>query len=101
VLRPENRKRLRESGTVVWLSASVESILQRMARDETTAGRRPQLTTLGAEAEVARLLAERAPWYRECADLVVDTDSADPAAVAEEILRWLDRNAGRTGPGSQ
>ena len=37
VLREENRRRFGRAGPVVWLTASVETILERLAADETTA----------------------------------------------------------------
>ena len=66
--------RFARRGPVVWLTASVDTILERLAADPTTASRRPNLTTAGGRAEVEALLAERTPLYRECATLVVDTE---------------------------
>src|SRR5262249_54099067 len=71
VLREENRRILARADLVVWLHASVTTICQRMAEDKTTAARRPQLTAQGGAAEVVRLLAEREPFYRACAQLEI------------------------------
>ena len=89
VLRDANRKQLGKCGAVVWLQASPATILRRIAADVTTAGRRPNLTIVGGEAEVVRLLAERAPLYRQCADLEIDTEERSPADIAGEIIRYL------------
>jgi shikimate kinase len=89
VLREENRRALRSGGKVVWLTASPETILARIAADGTTAERRPQLTTAGGSAEVIELLAKRTPLYRQCADWQVDTEAKQPAAIATEILSLL------------
>jgi shikimate kinase len=86
VLRPENREVLKRSGRVVWLAASPETILARLAGDTTTIHRRPNLTTAGGKAEVYELLAERTPIYRALADSTVDTDGKDPERVADEVL---------------
>ena len=89
VLREENRRAISGAGPVVWLTASVDTILARVAADFSTAGRRPNLTTGGGRAEVESLLAVRTPLYRECATLVVDTENKTAAQVADEIAASL------------
>jgi shikimate kinase len=89
VLRDENRQAIRTAGSVVWLTASVETILERVAADETTARRRPNLTVAGGRAEIEELLAARTPLYRECATLTVDTEGKTAAEVADEIATSL------------
>jgi shikimate kinase len=88
VLREENRSAIR-SGQVVWLQADVETILARIAADPTTADRRPNLTAVGGAAEVSRLLSERTPVYRQCADLTVDTEGKTLVQVTDEIINGL------------
>ena len=95
VLRETNRKLLRRMGKVVWLCASPQTILRRVAEDPDSKRRRPNLTT-GGEQEVLELLAARTPIYRECADLVVDTEDKTPDQVAEEIVRRLELSASGT-----
>jgi shikimate kinase len=85
VLQPENRVALAGRAIVVWLRATPETILHRIAADPTTSERRPNLTC-GGLAEIEELLAVREPLYRQCADLTVDTDLASPADVAAEVL---------------
>jgi shikimate kinase len=89
VLREENRQAICATGPVVWLTASVETILERVAADSTTASRRPNLTTAGGRAEIETLLAIRTPHYRQCATLVVDTEGKTSAEVAAEIVANL------------
>lgn len=90
VLRPENRRLLRESfRPVVWLSAPPAVIRRRLAADPTTAVRRPALSGGDPLDEVAATVVRREPLYRECADHVVDTASATPATVADAITAWL------------
>ena len=89
VLREENRQAICAAGPVVWLTASVDAILERVAADSTTASRRPNLTTAGGRAEIEALLAIRTPFYRQCATLVVDTEGKTTAEVAEEIAAKL------------
>lgn len=89
VLREENRRAITGAGPVVWLTASVDTILTRISADSSTANRRPNLTTAGGRAEIESLLAVRTPLYRECATFVVDTESKTAAQVADEIAANL------------
>lgn len=89
ILREENRRALRSGGKVVWLTASIATILDRVQGDCTTAERRPQLTTAGGEAEVRQLLAKREPLYRATADVSVPTDGRSPGEIAAEIVQQL------------
>ncbi len=88
VLRKENRDAITAAGPVIWLTASIDTIVERLAADPTTVSRRPNLTT-GGRAEIESLLAIRTPLYRECATLVVDTEGKTPAQVAAEIVANL------------
>jgi len=85
VLRPANRKRLRESGCVFWLTGSPESLWRRLQADPETASRRPNLTRGGME-EIAEVLQAREALYRECADLSIPTDNRSPEEIANDIL---------------
>lgn len=89
ILRPENRDAIGRTGAVVWLTASVDAIVRRLAEDATTAERRPNLTKAGGRTEVAQLLAAREPFYRACATLEVDTQEKTPAEIADEIVAAL------------
>ncbi len=89
VLREDNREAICAAGPVVWLTASVDTILERVAADLTTTSRRPNLTAAGGRAEIEALLAIRTPHYQQCATLVVDTESKTSAEVAEEIAARL------------
>jgi shikimate kinase len=89
VLRESNRAAIAECGAVVWLRASVESIMRRLAEDAATAARRPNLTKAGGRTEIAELLAARTPFYRGCATLEVDTEQKTPAEIAGEIAARL------------
>jgi shikimate kinase len=86
VLRAENRAAIRGAAAVVWLTASGDTIESRLAADESTAQRRPNLTVAGGRVEIEQLLAAREPTYRECATLIVATDGKTSAEVADEVL---------------
>jgi shikimate kinase len=85
VLRENNRKRLRGSGLVVWLTAQAETIHRRLQGDPSTWDRRPALTAAPAREEIAELLRLREPQYRSCAHLTVSTESRTPGEIVAEI----------------
>ena len=74
-------------GAVVWLSAKVETLVDRLTRDLND---RPALTSAGAIAEIAEIVAKRAGFYRETAHFEVETDDIDPREVAEIVLERLE-----------
>jgi shikimate kinase len=84
VLREENRALLRASAWVVWLTADVETLWNRLDGDATSAERRPALLG-GGRAEIAEVLRSREPLYRDCADRVVSTAARTPAEVVADI----------------
>jgi len=84
VLDPDNRKLLRESGTVVWLRATLETMATRVGRGTG----RPLLGDDPAAA-LAALYPQREPLYAEVADIVVDVDDARPEDVVEQIAAAL------------
>lgn len=84
VIDPENRKRLARLGTVVCLSASVTTILERVSKST----QRPLLNNASPKDEIKRLLRERSLFYAE-ADLVVDTTGKEideVAGIVEEFI---------------
>jgi shikimate kinase len=89
ILDDATRRRLGQSGPVVWLKASVETLAKRIAADESTAERRPNLTSNSVTEEIADVLAQREPIYVACATLTVDAETHSPAEVVETILASL------------
>lgn len=86
VAEPTNRPLIKEMGWVVWLTASPAVLWQRVQADPATATQRPPLTADDGATELTTLLARREPWYRECADAVVDTTDLTPEAAARAVL---------------
>lgn len=87
ILREANRRVMRESGFVVYLTTSPETLWERLQRDPTTASRRPNLTASGGLDEVKTLLAARESLYREPADCTITSDDLSPEAVADAIFK--------------
>ncbi len=85
VLREENRQYLQSRGTVVYLQTSIEQQLERTARDRN----RPLLQTDDPESVLRKLLDQRDPLYKSCADIIIQTDKRHPRGVIKEILRQL------------
>lgn len=81
VLDPANRSLLRRAGVVVWLRAEPATLAARVGDG---AGR-PLLGDDPAGV-LARLDAERRPFYAEIADAVVDVDELSAPEVAERVL---------------
>ncbi len=72
ILRAQNVEALKKTGTVFWLTASVETIAKRIGGDN----QRPSLTgTKSFVDEIQDVLRERMPKYQAAADHVVITDN--------------------------
>ena len=93
VLDPENVRTLRETGTVIWLTARPDTILSRLGDDPGTAENRPALTDEGLAAEVRTTLAEREPLYAKAAHHSVETDGGGPAEIAGRIRALVNLGA--------
>jgi len=87
VLREENRRVLRDRGTVIYLMTTVEQQLRRTSRDRN----RPLLQCENREQVLYDMFAKRDPLYRSTADVSVRTDRRSPRAVVNEILRRVQR----------
>lgn len=85
VIDPKNRALLRRAGTVVWLRASPQTLLERVSGG---GGHRP-LLELDPAGVIERLDRERRPLYEEVADVVIDVDDIGPDAVADRVMAAL------------
>lgn len=88
VLRQANRQRLHDRGTVVYLTATVATQLER-TRDSD----RPLLKTADPGERLRQLLAERDPLYRATAHHVVATDGEPLAELVATILQTTGKQA--------
>lgn len=84
VLREDNRALLRRSAWVVWLSANIDTLWQRMQDDARTTDRRPPLLG-GGRSEVERVVHARASLYAACANFAASTEGRRPSEIAAEI----------------
>lgn len=81
-VRAENRAVLKELGTVIYLKASAETIYERVKKDTS----RPLLQCEAPKQKICGLLAERAAFYEEAADVTICVDGKTMKEVIEEIV---------------
>jgi len=84
VIAESNRQMMRNSGFVINLSASFESVLKRLEG----ATDRPLYSGQDAVNRVQRLMEERKQFYAD-ADIRIDTDNKSVEDVVAEILKVL------------
>ena len=85
ILSKENRKLLRQHGTVVYLHAPVSDLLQRTRLDKN----RPLLQTKNVHARLKELYLQRDSLYREMAHLVIDSSRQSIRHLANRLVRKL------------
>jgi len=91
VLAEENLQVMRESGTVVYLRARLESLWERTRHDSS----RPLLATPNPRERLSELLKQREPLYRAAAHIVVDSGPQSAATLVNRVLAALrSRSAG-------
>jgi len=77
-LASKNQEALGLMGFVIWLDATADVILERVA----VSGDRPLLNVKDPAGTIAKMLAERRPIYEEVSDLRVETDGLGIQDVA-------------------
>ncbi len=86
VLDADNRRRLRQSGLVVWLRASLPTLARRVGSGEGEGeGHRPLLQG-DRLAALRRLYQQRRPLYAQVADMVIDVELLTPEQVVQQVL---------------
>ncbi len=85
VLDPANRLLMKESGTVVYLRASVRVLFERLKEKKD----RPLLNRPDPEEALARIFQDRRSLYESCHDGAVDTEGKTPREVAEALIAKL------------
>jgi shikimate kinase len=85
VLSESNRQCLKSRGTVIYLSASIEQLLNRTQRDRN----RPLLQTEDPLARLEELMQIRDPLYREVADIIIKTDHSNIRSSVNRIIQQL------------
>ncbi len=83
VLRDENTKMMKESGRIVLLTATPETVYERV-KDSTD---RPLLNGNMNVEHIASLMEKRRELYANACDIKVATDGKTPDESADEILK--------------
>jgi len=86
ILRAETRAYLKQRGTVIYLRAGINQILQRTGRDKN----RPLLQTANPRRKLEELSRQRDPYYREVADFVIETGRPNVQFLVQAILSQLE-----------
>ena len=80
-----NTEALRESSTLVYLTASVDEILARTGKES----HRPLLKVDDPRKTIEELIAKRRPVYERYAEVTIETTDKTPKEVADEIRGLL------------
>ena len=88
VINANNRQHLSARGVVVYLLTPVQTQYQRTLKDR----RRPLLQTADPLKTLQELMNKREPLYQEIADFVIDTSKLTAKAVAQNIVKMIERS---------
>ena len=84
---PLAMQKMSEAGNIVWLKASVDTVIERTAQTSS----RPLIANLSqteTRLRIEKLLDSRKPFYSQ-ADFAVDTDGQDPGCLVDTICARL------------
>ena len=84
-VRKENRELMRQLGTVVYLQAQTDTLLERLQGDDT----RPLLQGVDLRERILQLTAQREDCYRQTAHVCLPTDELTIEEAAREIERII------------
>lgn len=90
ILDNENVRHMKDSGKLIWLKATPETITQRILQDKNTEDLRPALTSKGLLEEIEETLLNRRPYYENAMDFFVDTDKMGIDDICRTIIRRLE-----------
>lgn len=86
-LRERNVKEMKRNGKVVFLTASPETILERVRDDDD----RPLLNGHKNVEYISRMMKTRRPKYEAAADFIISTDGKSSYDICREIVSELQR----------
>ncbi|MDT3736985.1 MAG: shikimate kinase [Denitratisoma sp.] len=81
VLDPQNRKRLAETGLVIYLCVQPDELFARTRHDRN----RPLLQVADPLSKIRELHEQRDPLYREIADIVLEGGGRTPLAASRQL----------------
>jgi shikimate kinase len=83
VLNKTNRDKLRSTGKVVLLKASIPEIANRLK----DAIDRPLLQENERIQELTKIWSDRKDYYKETAHIILNTDGQSPNDISEDIFK--------------
>lgn len=86
-LRPENVALMKSQGTVIYLTALPETLLERVSHNDD----RPLLKNRKSLQEITNLLSSRQEAYEKAADFTISTDHRDTDDIISDIIQALQR----------
>ena len=86
VLREENRALLNSHGTVIYLFATKEQLIERTKRDK----KRPLLQVKDRAEVISEILDQRDPLYREVADIVFKSGLGHVSKTVKKLADTLE-----------
>ncbi len=89
-LKEENVRYMREIGTVFFLEAEIETILERLKHDT----QRPLASGEDREQRLRRLYAERLPVYKAAAEVCINTEGRGFYDILQELEQYIGKNTG-------
>jgi shikimate kinase len=90
ILRESTRKALHAKSTAVYLRATPDDLARRLSRDT----QRPLLQVADPRQRLRDLFAQRDPFYRETAHLIVDTGHKSATLLVNLLSMQLDMQQG-------
>lgn len=85
ILRNENRKILRELGTIIYLKAYPTDLKGRLKNDTA----RPLIQNVNLSIKLDKLFEERNPIYESLADIVIHTKNKKIVEIINEIMELI------------
>jgi|TARA_B110000495_G_scaffold98692_1_gene85364 shikimate kinase len=85
ILNHENRKKISSNGKVVFLKASISSLIKRLLSNKD----RPLLNDKNIENELIKIWNERKNYYNETAEITINTDGYTPESISSLIIENL------------
>ena len=86
IINEENRKLLKQKGTIIYLRATVNDLLHRTRHDKN----RPLLQTTDLQVKLTELYDQRDPIYRELAHIVVESGNISAHQMVKYLTQKLD-----------
>ncbi len=87
ILSEKNRRFLKERGIVVYLQASVNSLVQRTSYDSN----RPLIKSKNPKSSIEKLIFQRKSLYEEIADIKLESGRPNVQLLVQKIITTLNK----------